>query len=127
MFVISKEFRFEAAHHLEGLPDGHRCARPHGHSYTARVELASEDLDATGFVTDFTMLAPLGDYISAFLDHQDLNTVLEFQPSSELLAQHLYTWCQQNLGPPSRHVVAVAVSETPKTWAKYQPAAKGRL
>lgn len=122
MFTISKEFRFEAAHHLDGLPEGHHCARPHGHSYSVRLELAATELDATGFVVDFGDLARFGDYLKATLDHQDLNKVLPIQPSSELLALHFYQWCRKNL--PERIadlVTGVRVSETAKTWAEYRP------
>lgn len=34
MYRIGKRFMFEAAHHLPDLPEGHKCARLHGHSYT---------------------------------------------------------------------------------------------
>ena len=34
---IFREFTFEAAHRLTHVPDGHKCARLHGHSY--RVEI----------------------------------------------------------------------------------------
>ena len=35
--TIGKRFSFEAGHRLGGLPEGHKCARPHGHSYTVEV------------------------------------------------------------------------------------------
>jgi 6-pyruvoyltetrahydropterin/6-carboxytetrahydropterin synthase len=120
MFTIGKEFRFEAAHHLEGLTQGHPCARTHGHSYRVLVELAADELDPAGFVVDFGLLKPLGTYLTETLDHQDLNAVLDFQPSSELLARHLYEWCGEHL-PAGDRVVAVRVSETAKTWAEYRP------
>ncbi len=99
MYRIWKEFSFEAAHRLDGLPSGHKCARAHGHSYTAAVELASARLDEHGFVADFAELDPLRRHISASLDHCDLNEALGFQPSCELIAQHLYEWCRRNLLP----------------------------
>ena len=34
---IYKEFSFEAAHRLPNVPDGHKCARLHGHSFHVRV------------------------------------------------------------------------------------------
>ena len=30
---IYKEFHFEAAHRLPNVPEGHKCARLHGHSF----------------------------------------------------------------------------------------------
>ena len=50
MYIIRKQFSFEAAHHLHNLPETHPCGRPHGHSYRIEVVLRAEDLDEVGFV-----------------------------------------------------------------------------
>lgn len=42
MYRIGKLFRFEAAHHLSDLPEGHKCARLHGHSYTVEISVATD-------------------------------------------------------------------------------------
>jgi 6-pyruvoyltetrahydropterin/6-carboxytetrahydropterin synthase len=34
---LMKEYRFEAAHRLPRVPEGHKCARVHGHSYKVEV------------------------------------------------------------------------------------------
>lgn len=118
MYHISKEFHFSASHQLVNMPVGHPCARLHGHNYVVRLELASEQLDEYGFVVDYTALKPFKDYIDERLDHRHLNEVLASdRPTAELLARHLYDWAR--LRWPQ--VCAVAVSETPKTWARYQP------
>lgn len=123
MYVIAKRFTFSAAHHLDHLPEGHKCARRHGHNYTVEVQLAAETLDRAGFVVDFGELDPVKRFIDAELDHQDLNDVLGCQPSSEFLARYLYGWCQERLPPPVvERLRAVQVSETPTTWAEYRPA-----
>jgi 6-pyruvoyltetrahydropterin/6-carboxytetrahydropterin synthase len=122
MFRISKRFAFEAAHHLAGLPEGHKCSRPHGHSYTAELQLAAPGLDECGFVTDFADLVPFGVYVAEALDHRVLNEVLDIQPSSEGLARHLHEWCSTHLRLRAGVVVeAVRVSETATTWAEYRP------
>src|SRR3990172_7768391 len=53
---LYKEITFEAAHRLPNLPEGHKCARLHGHSY--RVELVVEGpVDpATCWMLDFSAL-----------------------------------------------------------------------
>jgi 6-pyruvoyltetrahydropterin/6-carboxytetrahydropterin synthase len=122
VYRIGKRFTFDAAHRLAGLRDGHKCARPHGHTYTVEVELAADDLVPPGFVTDFADLAPLGRYVDEYLDHRDLNEILPVEPTSENLARHLYDWCVTHLEPavPGR-VTAVRVCETPVSWAEYRP------
>jgi 6-pyruvoyltetrahydropterin/6-carboxytetrahydropterin synthase len=121
-YEIGKRFRFEAAHHLPGLPEGHKCARPHGHSYTVDVVVTAGDLTPPGFVTDFAELAMFRSYLDTSLDHRDLNEVMDFPPTSENLAEHLASWFMTNVEPciPGR-LVRVRVSETAGTWAEYSP------
>jgi 6-pyruvoyltetrahydropterin/6-carboxytetrahydropterin synthase len=119
-FTIARQFSFAAAHHLAGLPAGHKCARVHGHTYTVEVRLAASLLDEAGFVVDFADMDPLKDYLDAELDHHDLNEVLPVQPSCENIARYLHGWCRDNLAR-GRLVTAVRVSESPSTWAEYVP------
>lgn len=122
MYRIGKRFSFDAAHLLHGLPEGHRCGRLHGHTYTVEIELTSEDLAPPGFVTDFADLAPLKWLLDERLDHRCLNEVLDFEPTSELLARQLFAWCARHLQPQVRGTIAaVRVCESPSTWAEYRP------
>jgi len=125
MFTIAKRFDFAASHQLRYLaiarPD-HQCARLHGHNYIVEVELASATLNDDGFVRDYGELAPIKHYIDGVLDHRHLNDVLHDATgratTAEALARHLY---EQFVGVVPE-LVAVRVSETPKTWAEYRPA-----
>ncbi len=121
MFLIAKRWRFDAAHHLDGLPEGHKCARVHGHTWNVEVSVTSAQLTPPGFVTDFGDLASFGAYLAAELDHRDLNEVLDFPPTSERLAEHLAGWFIDHVQPtiPGR-LAAVRVSETPTSWAEYR-------
>lgn len=117
MFAISKDFTFSAAHQLEGLPASHPCGRWHGHNYVVRVTLGCHDSDlVNGMVRDYGELSVFQEYIDAKFDHRSLNDPL-VQPTAENLAQHFYTW----LADDFPELIAVAVSETPKTWAEYRP------
>lgn len=122
MYRISKKFSgIEAAHRLDGLPDGHKCSRLHGHSYAVEVTVTAQDLAGPGFVVDFAELAPLGDYLKRTADHQVLNDAFSFCPTSENLARHLFDWCQGNiLLPAGSRIESVRVSETAATWAEYR-------
>ena len=94
MYRITKQFSFEAAHHLPHLPEGHKCARPHGHSYRVQIILESPVLGGDGFVQDFADLALVGDWLAWFWDHRDLNALGPgYAPpltTSEMLARFLF-------------------------------------
>ena len=53
---IFREFTFEAAHRLIHVPDGHKCARLHGHSYRVEIRVAGPVGEQTGWVMDFADL-----------------------------------------------------------------------
>ena len=120
-FVISKDFTFAASHVLNGLAEGHKCGRLHGHNYVVRVEL-SGPLNDVGFVVDYGDLAPFGEWINNTLDHRHLNDVLTtvINPTAENLALILASELRDQCSVPSDITVAVGVSETPKTWAWYR-------
>jgi 6-pyruvoyltetrahydropterin/6-carboxytetrahydropterin synthase len=135
-YTIFKTFRFEAAHHLTGLPDGHQCGRVHGHSYRVTVILESAGLVIPGFVADFGDLKPVKQWVDATLDHQDLNAVLgpwwvragldeDTAPTSEHLAELIYTavrYLIPDLSPGvTSSLAAVRISETETSCAEFRP------
>ena len=122
-FTISKDFHLSASHQLRGLPDSHPCARLHGHNYVVRVELTGTVRDP-GFVLDYGELRPFGAWLDEHLDHRHLNDVPELagvNPTAEHLAYALAGVLQETVDLPAGVAVAVAVSETPKTWARWSP------
>jgi 6-pyruvoyltetrahydropterin/6-carboxytetrahydropterin synthase len=122
VFTISKRFSFSASHRLDTLGDDHPCARLHGHNYEVEVVAASSELDEHGFVHDYRLFDPIKDLLDEQLDHRHLNDVLPASPSAEHLAWWIFEWCKANLASRAAlALVAVRVSETPKTWAEYRP------
>lgn len=117
MYTITKQFSFSASHALDRLPEGHPCARLHGHNYVVELVLQSAELNADGFVRDYNELAPFKNFIDEKLDHRHLNDVINRPSTAESLARFLYDLAK-GMWP---EVVAVRVSETPKTWAEYRP------
>ena len=116
MYEIRKQFSFEAAHQLVGLPDGHKCGRLHGHSYKVEIVLESETLNEHSFVVDYGELSDFGAYLDDTFDHQNINEVVTFQTSAENLSRYFYEWCRERWP----QTVAARVSETGKTWAEYR-------
>ena len=117
MFMIMKEFRFEAAHSLSHLPEGHKCKRVHGHSYRVQVVIESPQLDDRGFCQlDYSDLDEFKKYLDETFDHRNLNEVLPFRTTAENIAKYLYERARET----SMFVSAVRVSETNNTWAEYR-------
>lgn len=117
MYSITKQFSFSASHVLEHLPEGHPCARLHGHNYVVELVLEGSELDESGFVRDYRDLTPFKTFIDEKLDHRHLNDIVDGPTSAENLARFLYEFAR-GLWP---EVIAVRVSETPRTWAEYRP------
>lgn len=115
MYTISKRFSFSAAHHLDQLPEGHKCKRQHGHNYVVTVILAARDLDKNSFVMDYGDLAPIKQWIDGTLDHRDLNEIFKFPPTAELIAKEIYTYFATQFP----RLVGVVVSETDNTTASF--------
>jgi len=105
--TIVREYELSCAHRLTaGVPETHRCRRPHGHSY--RLELAiSAEIGADGMVFEYGVLDVVAMPVLRELDHNDLNTVssrisgapavaLSENPTVELLAAFL-VWALRDL------------------------------
>jgi 6-pyruvoyltetrahydropterin/6-carboxytetrahydropterin synthase len=117
MYRISKQFAFSASHILDMLGADHPCARMHGHNYLITVYLQSETLDRFGFVKDYNDLKPVKRFIEETLDHRHLNDVIPSHPTSENIARFIFERFKSEIP----ELVAVEVSETPKTSCIYEP------
>ena len=88
---LTRDYRFEAAHFLPRVPEGHKCRRMHGHSYQLRVTLEAEVDPDLGWVMDFADIDRVVDPVVAELDHRVLNEVAGLEnPTSEVLA--IWLW-----------------------------------
>lgn len=117
MTSITVEQRFEAAHRLPHVPEGHKCGRMHGHSYRVVVTLTG-DVGVNGFVRDFAVVKAAWGDLHGQLDHQTLNDVVGLEnPTAEVLAEWIFG--QLVLALPE--LTSVAVWETEKCSATYRP------
>jgi 6-pyruvoyltetrahydropterin/6-carboxytetrahydropterin synthase len=105
---IFREFTFEAAHRLPNVPEGHKCARLHGHSYRVEVHVSGEVGAISGWVMDFAEIKQAAAPAVEQLDHNYLNEVPGLEnPTSEVLARWIWDRVADQL-PMS----AVVVRET---------------
>lgn len=106
---LVKDFRFEAAHWLPNVPEGHKCRRVHGHSFRGEVAVRGP-LDAKlGWVIDFADLKRAVDPLVDRLDHYTLNEIRGLEnPTAELLA----IWIWRELIPHLPMLHRVTIEET---------------
>ena len=106
---IYKEFQIEAAHRLPNVPEGHKCARLHGHSFRIRLVVDGPIGAESGWVMDFADLKQAFDPLFRQLDHNYLNDIDGLEnPTSENLAR----WVWDRLRPGLPLLSRVEVSET---------------
>jgi 6-pyruvoyltetrahydropterin/6-carboxytetrahydropterin synthase len=113
---LVKDFRFEAAHYLPNVPEGHKCRRMHGHSFRGEVAIRGAVDAHTGWLIDFADLKRAIDPIVARLDHYLLNEVEGLEnPTSEQLAM----WMWARLAPSLPQLHRVTIEETCTTRCHY--------
>jgi len=106
---LVKDFRFEAAHYLPNVPEGHKCRRIHGHSFRGEVAVRGPLDPELGWVIDFADLKKVIEPLVNELDHYLLNDIPGLQnPTAELLA----VWIWRRLEPHLPALHRVTIEET---------------
>ncbi len=120
--LVSKEFTFDAAHHLHCY-DG-KCKNLHGHTYKVIFGI-SGFVDNRGIMMDFGDIKEIWkNQIEIFLDHKYLNETL---PPMNTTAENMVVWIFQKMtealevaGPKydGARVEFVRLYETPTSYAE---------
>ena len=106
---LVKEFSFESAHRLPKVPEGHKCARLHGHSFKCEVAVRGEVQPETGWLIDYAEITAAFEPLRKRLDHYYLNDIEGLEnATSENLARWLWDALAARLGGLHR----VTVRET---------------
>ena len=114
---IWKEFGFEAAHRLPNVPEGHKCARLHGHSFRVEVHVRGPVDPMLGWVMDFADLKAAWKPLHEALDHRYLNEIPGLENStSEVLAK----WIWARLQPVLPGLARIVVRETCTSGCAYE-------
>jgi 6-pyruvoyltetrahydropterin/6-carboxytetrahydropterin synthase len=80
---IRREYTFDSAHYLPRVPDGHKCKRLHGHTYTLIPTVSGIVDEDSGMILDFADLDVLVKRaIVDRVDHRCLNDLYE-NPTAE--------------------------------------------
>lgn len=103
---IFREFTFEAAHRLPHVPDDHKCARLHGHSYRIGVHVEGDVGEESGWVMDFADISCAVKPVLSRLDHYYLNEIEGLvNPTTEVVARWIWDRLRDALPGLSQVVV----------------------
>ena len=119
MWELTVNGRFAAAHSLRNFNG--RCEELHGHNWRVEVTVRGDKLDQADLVMDFGELKKLMNQVLDRLDHHHLNEVPPFDrvnPSSELIAKHIYEEIAGGL-PPAVAMHSVSAWESEDSKATY--------
>ena len=113
MYDIFIKTHFAGAHHLRDYPGD--CEKPHGHNWKVEVTVRATELDQCGMGIDFKILKKIVKEVIDQLDHNDLNTLpafLEKNPSSEHIAEFIFSKVKALLSSDRYSIYSVKVMET---------------
>jgi 6-pyruvoyltetrahydropterin/6-carboxytetrahydropterin synthase len=136
-YVVTKEFRFEAAHRLLKNYCG-KCTNNHGHSWLVTLHLEGTNLDEKDMLIDFQEMKVLKIWIDDQLDHATIlwekdpmcNYIRESQqrifitaknPTSEHIAEIILKKAIELFENSRIKVSCIEVNETCTTGAKIYP------
>lgn len=115
---ITKSFTFDAAHWLPEVPEGHKCKRMHGHTYTVVLGLEGPVDPRLGWVRDFGEVSDAFAPLYEAFDHHCLNDIEGLEnPTAEVMA----AWIYDRLKATLPELADVTVKETPTATAIYRP------
>jgi 6-pyruvoyltetrahydropterin/6-carboxytetrahydropterin synthase len=114
---LEHDLRFEAAHWLPQVPEGHRCRRIHGHSYQLTVVVEGPVQPESGWVVDYADLEAATKPAVGALDHRLLNEIEGLaNPTSEAIA----AWLWNRIRPALPGLVELRLHETHDTRCIYR-------
>lgn len=112
---VWRRYRFQAAHRLPHVPEGHKCGRMHGHGFEVIVH-ADQDLGDADLGIDYDYLDGLWSPIDSELNYHCLNEVPGLSnPTSEMLS----SWLWERLKPALPALSWVTVFETASCGANF--------
>ncbi|MFK7970192.1 MAG: 6-carboxytetrahydropterin synthase QueD [Bacteroidia bacterium] len=121
--LVTKRFKFEAAHRLPTMPEGHKCTRIHGHNFKVDVNLLGEVNPADGMVRDFGEIKTLVNPLIEMLDHHFINEVGEVMDEPLLkvpTTENLVIWFYEKIKPTIPELYSVIIHETDQNSCEYR-------
>ena len=114
---IFKVFKFDAAHRLPNVGEGHKCSELHGHSFRVEIHVEGSVDPHSGWVMDFADIDEIFQPMLDQLDHRYLNDIEGLDnPTSENIAR--WIWKHFHLKLPQ--LIKIVVQESPESGCVYR-------
>lgn len=114
---IFKVFKFDAAHRLPNVEQGHKCSQLHGHSFRVQIHIQGSVDPRSGWVMDFADIAEAFKPLHDQLDHKYLNDIDGLDnPTSENIAK----WIWKHLHSALPQLSKIVVQESPESGCIYR-------
>ena len=110
-YIITKEFRFEAAHRLLRNYTG-KCTNNHGHSWLVRLHIEGSSLDDKDMLIDFQEVKRLKQWIDDNLDHASL--LWEEDPMLQYIRESGQRFYITRKNPTSEHIAEIVLEQAIK-------------
>ena len=107
---LTKDFCFEAAHHLPSLPEGHKCIQMHGHSFKVEISIEGEVDSKIGWIYDHKCISDAMKPLLEQMDHSVLNDIEGLEsPTIEVMC----AWFWRKLESDLPGLAEITIYETP--------------
>lgn len=115
--IIYRNFKFDAVHFLPHVPEGHKCGRMHGHSYTLKVFISGEIDPETFRLRDFSELKTTVCAVTGVLNNRVLNDIDGLEDPT---CENVLIWLWDRLRPLVPDLVNLELDETPAISSIYE-------
>ena len=113
VLILTKTFRFEAAHFLPEAGADHKCVNMHGHSWKVEITVRGKIDAEKGWFMDYSDIKSAWRKLENLLDHSVLNEIEGLEnPTSELLA--VWIWDKLVGKLSGLHAITIFETETSK-------------
>lgn len=114
---IFKVFKFDAAHRLPNVNQGHKCSEIHGHSFRIEIHIKGKVDQRLGWIMDFADIDKAFQPLLTQLDHKYLNDIDGLDnPTSENIAK----WIWDRLSEKLPQLNKIIVQESPNSGCVYR-------
>lgn len=119
-YLVEVSDEFSSAHQLRGYRG--KCENLHGHNWKVTAVFGARDLGPVGMAIDFGDCRKILREVLSSLDHRFLNDLPPFaerNPTSEIVAGHIFGEISARLDHPGVKLVSVSVWESDRARATY--------